>query len=186
MPWFRISVYTDNTIILYFLCLTTKILLYYYRRNFSNGQSDFLNMLILKKLGGWHPLNTLPRYGPGGGKKNKCNHKGHLKHFSRKCCENVGINQRPLRQKCNLNNIFHEHKGHFATEKRALLKTWVGLGPPAPPPGSYAPVCEWESTTLSSYTLSPYHPNSPRALHKCHAKDSLGWYNANIIHWAHV
>jgi hypothetical protein len=52
MPWFRKSVYTDNTIILYFLYLTTKILLYYHCRNFPNGQPDFPNMLILKKLGG--------------------------------------------------------------------------------------------------------------------------------------
>jgi hypothetical protein len=49
MPWFRKSVYTVNTIILYFLYLTTKILLYYYCRNFPNGQPDFPNMLILKK-----------------------------------------------------------------------------------------------------------------------------------------
>ena len=53
------------------------------------------------------------------------------------CYENVGINQRPLRQKCNLNNIFHEHKGNFATTKRALLKTCGALTPC--PPGSYAP-----------------------------------------------
>ena len=50
---------------------------------------------------------------------------------------NAIINQRPLRQKCNLNNIFHEGKGHFATGKRALIKTWAGLGPPGPS-GSYA------------------------------------------------
>jgi hypothetical protein len=73
------------------------------------------------------------------GKKNKCNHKGHLKKFSRKCWESVGINQWPLTQKCNLNNIFHEHKGHFATGKRALLKTWGGGGLAPWPPGSYAP-----------------------------------------------
>jgi hypothetical protein len=53
MPWFRKSVYTDNTIILYFLCLTKKILLYYYCRNFPNGQLDFPNM-----------LTPPPRYGP--------------------------------------------------------------------------------------------------------------------------
>ena len=47
--------------------------------------------------------------------------------------ENVGINQRPLRQKCNLNNIFHEHKGNFATTKRALLKTCGDLTPLPPP-----------------------------------------------------
>jgi hypothetical protein len=52
MPWFCKSVYTDNTILLYFLCLTTEILLYYYCCNFPNGQPDFPNMLILKKLGG--------------------------------------------------------------------------------------------------------------------------------------
>ena len=46
-----------------------------------------------------------------------CNPKGHLKNFPRKCCGNVGINQRPLRQKWNLNSIFHEGKGHFAPEK---------------------------------------------------------------------
>jgi hypothetical protein len=55
MPRFSKSVYTDNTIILYFLCLTTKILLYYYCRNFPNGQPDFPNMLILKRLGGVNP-----------------------------------------------------------------------------------------------------------------------------------
>ena len=62
----RKSVYTDNTIILYFLCLTTKILLYYYCRNFPNGQPDFANMLILKKLGVNHPPPPQypPRYGP--------------------------------------------------------------------------------------------------------------------------
>jgi hypothetical protein len=44
-------------------------------------------------------------------------------------------------QKCNLNNIFHEGKGHFANGKRALfvfsenLEGW-GL---ATPPVSYAP-----------------------------------------------
>jgi hypothetical protein len=74
MPWFRKSVYTDNTIILYFLYLTTKILLYYYCRNFPNGQPDFPNMLILKKLGGGvnhpPPPNTPPRYGPGSGHPN--------------------------------------------------------------------------------------------------------------------
>jgi hypothetical protein len=51
MPWFRKSVYTDNTIILYILCLTTKILLHYCR-DFPNGQPNFPNMLILKKLSG--------------------------------------------------------------------------------------------------------------------------------------
>ena len=51
MPRFRKSVYTDNTIILYFLCLTTEILLYYYCRNFPNGQHGFPIMLILKNLG---------------------------------------------------------------------------------------------------------------------------------------
>ena len=62
MPWFRKSVYTDNTIILYFLCLTTKILLYYYYRNFPNGQPDFPNMVILKKLGVTPPPPpTIPR-----------------------------------------------------------------------------------------------------------------------------
>jgi hypothetical protein len=57
----RKSVYTDNTIILYFLCLTTKILLHYYCRNFPNGQPDFPNMLIIKKLGGGV---TTPQYPP--------------------------------------------------------------------------------------------------------------------------
>jgi hypothetical protein len=51
MSWSRKSVYTDTTIILYFLCLTTKILLYYYCPKFPNGQPDFPNILILKKLG---------------------------------------------------------------------------------------------------------------------------------------
>jgi hypothetical protein len=65
MPWFRKLVYTDNTIILYFLCLTTKILLYYYCRNFPNGQPDFPNMpLILKKVGGLTTLQYSSRYGP--------------------------------------------------------------------------------------------------------------------------
>jgi hypothetical protein len=32
--------------------ITTKILFYYYCRNFPNGQPDFLNMLILKMLAG--------------------------------------------------------------------------------------------------------------------------------------
>jgi hypothetical protein len=76
-------------------------------------------MLILEELGGGGYPKTLTCYGPGGRKKNKCNHKGHLKKFP----ENVGLNQR---QKFNLDNIFHEHKEHFATEKRALLKTWRG------------------------------------------------------------
>jgi hypothetical protein len=58
MPWFRKSVYTDNTIILYFLYLTIKILLYYYCRNFPNDQPDFPNMVVLKKLGVNQPLNT--------------------------------------------------------------------------------------------------------------------------------
>jgi hypothetical protein len=67
MPWFRKSVYIDNTIILYFLCLTTKILLCYYCRNFPNGQPGFPNMLILKKLGVNHPLTPQYShcYGPG-------------------------------------------------------------------------------------------------------------------------
>jgi hypothetical protein len=51
---------------------------------------------------------------------------------------NAIINQRPLGKKCNLNDIFHGGKGHFAPGKRALLKTW-GRGCP---PGSYAP--EWK------------------------------------------
>ena len=45
-------------------------------------------------------------------------------------------------QKCNLNNIFHVGKGHFATGKRALSKTWGGGGPP----GSYSPVFELLTT----------------------------------------
>ena len=40
------------------------------------------------------------------------------------------INQRPLRQKCNLNNIFHEGKGHFATGK--IKGTFENLGALAP------------------------------------------------------
>ena len=39
----------------------------------------------------------------------------------------------PLGKKCNLNDIFHARKGHFAPGKRALGKTWGGGG------GSYAP-----------------------------------------------
>jgi hypothetical protein len=42
-----------------------------------------------------------------------------------------------LGKKCNLNDIFHARKGHFAPGKRAFGKTW-GACPP-PPPGSYAP-----------------------------------------------
>jgi hypothetical protein len=58
MPWFRKSVYTDNTIILYFLCLTTKILLYFCYTQFS----EYVNS---KKVGGVnHPYNNPPRYGP--------------------------------------------------------------------------------------------------------------------------
>jgi hypothetical protein len=41
-------------------------------------------------------------------------------------------------KKCNLNNIFHEGKGHFATGERALFvfsENLGGLGPS----GSYAP-----------------------------------------------
>ena len=38
----------------------------------------------------------------------------------------------PLAKKCNLNDIFHARKGHFAPGKRALGG--------AAPPGSYAPV----------------------------------------------
>jgi hypothetical protein len=34
----------------------------------------------------------------------------------------------PLGKKCNLNDIFHARKGHFATGKRALGKTWGGGG----------------------------------------------------------
>jgi hypothetical protein len=108
-------------------------MLLHYCRNFPNGHPDFCEYVNFKKVEGLTPPpNTLPPLLPWGREKNKCNHKGHLKIFFRKCCENVGINQRPL-QKCDLNNIFHEHKGHFSTGKRALLKTW-GLGPPAPPP----------------------------------------------------
>jgi hypothetical protein len=65
MQWFRKLVYTDNTILLYFLYLTTKLLLYYYCRNFPIGQNDFPNMLILKKLGALTtPPPIPPRYGP--------------------------------------------------------------------------------------------------------------------------
>jgi hypothetical protein len=39
----------------------------------------------------------------------------------------------PLGKKCNLNDIFHARKGHFAPGKRALGKTW-GAWPPCPPP----------------------------------------------------
>jgi hypothetical protein len=39
------------------------------------------------------------------------------------------IIQRPLGKKCNLNDIFHGGKGHFAAGERALLKTWGGLVP---------------------------------------------------------
>ena len=98
-------------------------------------------MLILEELGGGggYP-KTLTCYGPGagGGKKNKCNHKGPLKKFP----ENVGLNQR---QKFNLDNIFHEHKGHFATEKRALLKTWRGGFAPLPPVHTPLPVLGMDS-----------------------------------------
>ena len=40
----------------------------------------------------------------------------------------------PLGKKCNLNDIFHARKGHFATGKRALGKTWGGGAPPVPTP----------------------------------------------------
>ena len=47
------------TIQLYYIfCLTTKILLCYYCRNFPNGQPGFPNMLILKKS--WGLTTTLP------------------------------------------------------------------------------------------------------------------------------
>jgi hypothetical protein len=46
---------------------------------------------------------------------------------------NAIINQRPLGKKCNLNDIFHGGKGHFAPGKRALLKTWA-LCPRVPTP----------------------------------------------------
>jgi hypothetical protein len=61
----------------------------------------------------------IPKY------KNKCNHKSKV----------------IRRRKCNLTDIFHDGKGHFATGKRALLKTGGGgLGPLAPHPlCSYAP-----------------------------------------------
>jgi hypothetical protein len=36
-------------------------------------------------------------------------------------------------QKCNLNNIFHEGEGHFATGKRALFVSFENLGGPWPP-----------------------------------------------------
>ena len=40
-----------------------------------------------------------------------------------------------LGKKCNLNDIFHARKGHFAPGKRALGKTWGGPGPlPVPTP----------------------------------------------------
>ena len=42
-----------------------------------------------------------------------------------------------LGKKCNVNDIFHTRKGHFAPGKRALGKTWGALAPPCPPPGSY-------------------------------------------------
>jgi hypothetical protein len=38
-----------------------------------------------------------------------------------------------MTQKCNLNNIFHESKGHFSNRKRALFvfsENLGGLGPP--------------------------------------------------------
>jgi hypothetical protein len=54
----------------------------------------------------------------------------------------------PLGKKCNLNDIFHARKGHFAPEKRALGKTWGCLAPPAPPPVptplSEGPSIRWE------------------------------------------
>ena len=31
-------------------------------------------------------------------------------------------------------NFFHGKKGHFATEKRALAKTWGACPPPVPTP----------------------------------------------------
>ena len=54
------------TICLQFIVtIYSKILFYYYCRNFPNGQPDFLNMLSLKKLGGGvnHPQYP-PRYSP--------------------------------------------------------------------------------------------------------------------------
>ena len=50
---------------------------------------------------------------------------------------NSSFHKCPLGKKCNLNDIFHARKGHFAPGKRALGKTW-GAWPPWPP-GSYAP-----------------------------------------------
>jgi hypothetical protein len=85
----------------------------------------------------------------GRGRGEKCYRKGHLKNFSRKCCGNAGINQRPLMQKCNLNNIFHVGKGHFATGKRALSKTWGGGGWP---PRFLLP-CVWTANDNSSQTF---------------------------------
>ena len=50
--------------------------------------------------------------------------------FSRKwktfCGHNINssFQKCPLGKKCNLNEIFHARKGHFAPGKRALWKTW--------------------------------------------------------------
>jgi hypothetical protein len=59
------------------------------------------------------------------------------KHFSGNNIDS-SFQKYALVKKCNLNDIFHARKGHFAPGKRALGKTWGEPGPPGPP-GSYAP-----------------------------------------------
>ena len=59
----------------------------------------------------------------------------------------------PLGKKCNLNDIFHARKGHFAPGKRALGKTWGAW-----PPGPYAPACKphWRLITTEQYKPGHY------------------------------
>jgi hypothetical protein len=63
-------------------------------------------------------------------------------------------NQRTLRQKCNLNDIFHEGKGQVATGKMALLKTWGVLAPLPPSIPTPLLMCmymkEFENLTVCS------------------------------------
>jgi hypothetical protein len=132
---FRKSVYTENTIILYFLCLTTKILLCYYRRNFPNGQPDFPNRLILKKKGRLiipNP-NSLPRYGNGGGKKNKCNHKGHLKKVSRNVTKMLALIKDHWGKNAIWTTFFTNTKGTLPPQKGHFWKL-VEARPPWHPP----------------------------------------------------
>jgi hypothetical protein len=89
-------------------------------------------------IGSWERgPKALPCYGHGGGKKNKCNHKVHLKTFSRNVAKMLALIKGHWGKNAIWTTFFTNTKGTLPPLKGHFWKL-VGTWPPCPP-RSYAP-----------------------------------------------